>query len=435
MERMLMEQLLKWKNNPQRKPIILKGVRQCGKTYLLREFGNTCYEDVAYYNFAGDDTAEKFFTPNPNPQRIIKTMSLARNKDIKPRKTLIILDEIQFCPPALAALKHFRGEAPEYHVAAAGSFWDIYVDPQQEKTALPPGMVSYMTLYPLNFYEFLLAQDKPLARNLKKTPINDGRFASWAPGLKEKLLEFLVVGGMPKAVKTWVETGSIEQTEEAQQEILDGCEVDFVKYAPLKHFPKLSAIWSSIPGQLAKENRKFVFNRVKQSWRAADLQYALEWLVKAGLVYKVEQAEKPVIPLAASGNSNYFKLYMCDTGLLRKMLKLSPGAVFDKGAAYLGLKEALAENYALCELMNVYGETPYFWCSGGSGKAAVDFLIREGGDIVPIEVKAGPAGHSQALTHYSNKFQPRKEILVSPESDKPNIMPLHLICKIKEWLE
>jgi predicted AAA+ superfamily ATPase len=281
----------------------------------------------------------------------------------------------------------------------------------------------------------LLAQNKLLAEYLKDTSFNDELLPPLVPELKEKLLEFFIVGGMPKAVKTWVETGSIEQTEEVQQNILDGFEVDFAKHAPTRDFPKLSAIWRSIPSQLARENRKFIFSHVKESWRAKDLEDALEWLIKSGLVYKVENIEKPFIPMSAYANHTIFKLYMCDIGLLRKMSKLPPRAIFDKSAVYNEFKGAMAENYVLCELMNIYRDTPYYWTAGpNAGKAEVDFIIQEDEYIVPIEVKAGSASHAQSITQYCKKYQPQKSVLTSLDDNKTNIIPLYLIWKIKDWL-
>jgi predicted AAA+ superfamily ATPase len=435
----MMEKLIEWKGSAGRKPLILRGVRQCGKTYLLQEFGKTFYEDVAYYKFDEDETLEDFFRPNLNPHRIIKAMSLSRGKDIKPHKTLIIFDEIQFCGKALASLKYFCEEAPEYHVAAAGSLLGIALSQKPEKnetTSFPVGKVSFLTLYPMNFYEFLSAQNNLLARHLKENSFNDELLPSLTSELKGRLLEFFVVGGMPKAVKTWVETESIERIEEVQQEILDGYEVDFVKHAPAKDFPKLSAVWRSIPSQLSRENRKFIFSHVRESWRAKDLEDALEWLIRSGLVYKVENIEKPFIPMSAYANHTFFKLYMCDIGLLRKMSRLPSGVIFDKTANYKEFKGAMSENYVLCELMNVYNDTPYYWTSDtNSGKAEVDFIVQDDADIVPIEVKAGSASHAQSITQYCKKYKPQKSVLTSLDDDKPNIVPLYLIWKIREWLK
>ncbi|MCL1873072.1 MAG: ATP-binding protein [Clostridiales bacterium] len=439
MERLLMTKLIAWKDNPDKKPLIVRGVRQCGKTYLLQEFGKTFYEDVAYYKFDEDEKLEDFFRPNLNPRRIIKALSLSRGKDIKPGKTLIFFDEIQFCGKALASLKYFCEEAPEYHIVAAGSLLGIALPKKsqnEQNPSFPVGKVSFLTLYPFNFYEFLLAQNELLARHLQESSFDDELLPSFAPELKEKLLEFFVVGGMPKAVKTWIETNSIEQTEEVQQEILDGFEVDFVKHAPPKDFPKLSAIWRSIPSQLSRENRKFIFSHVKESWRAKDLEDALEWLIRAGLIYKVENIEKPFLPISAYANHTIFKLYMCDIGLLRKLSKLPPKVVFDKTPVYREFRGAMAENYVLGELVNIYNSTPYYWTSDTkSGKAEVDFIIQEDADIVPIEVKAGSASHAQSLKQYCQKYQLQKSVLTSLDDNKPNIIPLYLIWKIREWLQ
>jgi predicted AAA+ superfamily ATPase len=249
--------------------------------------------------------------------------------------------------------------------------------------------------------------------------------------LREKLLDYYIVGGMPEAVKTWVETSyNLERTEAVLERILDSYEVDFVKHAPVREFPKLSAIWRSIPNQLAKENSKFIFSQVKDSWRARDLEDALEWLTRAGLVYKVEKIEKPFIPLSAYADHSFFKLYMCDVGLLRKMSGVRPGIIYEKNKAYLEFKGAMAENYVVCELVNVYGESPFYWKSGN--RAEVDFVVQEENDIIPLEVKAERASHAHSLSEYRKKYEPEKAFVVSMEI-KEGTIPLFLMWKFRDY--
>jgi predicted AAA+ superfamily ATPase len=423
-----MEKLIEWKNNADKKPLIVRGVRQCGKTYLLQEFGKTYYDDVVYFNFEDTPQICETFERDLHPQRILKELSILRNKTIEPHKTLIIFDEIQLCGKALTALKYFYENTPEYHIVCAGSLLGIALT---KKTSVPVGKVEFLTLHPLNFYEFLLANGKKLlVENLKEDSKLTGIFSG---ELREKLLDFYIVGGMPEAVKTWIESRyNIEKIEEVLSRILDSYLVDFAKYAPTKDFPKLLAIWRSIPNQLAKENSKFIFSQVKDSWRAKDLEDAVEWLIEAGLVYKVEKIEKPFIPISAYADHTFFKLYMCDVGLLRKMAGLPPSVIYDKNKAYTEFKGSLSENYVLCELMNLYRETPFYWKSGN--KAEVDFVIQDDADIIPIEVKAERATHAHSITEYCKKYQPRKSFVTSMET-KEGTIPLYMMWRFKEYLK
>jgi predicted AAA+ superfamily ATPase len=424
----MMEQLVAWKHNPAKKPLILRGVRQCGKTYLLRAFGRLHYGDVAYFNFEDNPKLGETFARDLRPERIVKELSILRDKTILPGKTLIIFDEIQLCGKALTALKYFYENAPAYHILCAGSFWGVAL---AEKTSFPVGKVSFLTLRPLSFYEFLLADRKDLL--LAYLRENDASPGPFADELREKLLDYYIVGGMPEAVKTWMDSGfNLEKTEEVQQRILDSYEVDFVKHAPRKDFPKLSAIWRSIPNQLAKENSKFIFSQVKDSWRAKDLEDALEWLIRAGLAYKVEKIEKPFIPLSAYADHAHFKLYMCDVGLLRCMAGLPPSALYGANKAYTEFKGALTENYVLCELMNLYRETPFYWRSGN--RAEVDFIVQNDADIIPLEVKAERAAHARSLSEYCKKYTPRLSFVTSMEQ-KPGAIPLYLLWNFKAYAQ
>ena len=432
MERMLMEKLIAWKDDPRKKPLILQGVRQCGKTYLLQEFGSRYYKDVFYCKFDEDKNLADFFESNLEPRRIIKDMSIFRDKDIKPQTTLIIFDEVQSCGKALTSLKYFCEEAPEYHIIAAGSLLGVAIP---KGTSFPVGKVEFLRLFPMNFYEFLLAQNSMLAHNLKESPFDDSIWQSFHQQLTEKYRDFLITGGMPEVVQNWIDLQSIENVEKIQTQIIQSYENDFAKYAPIAYFPKLSAVWNAVPGQLAKENRKFVFSRVKKSWRAKDLEDALEWLIRSGLVYKVKNIEKPYFPLSAYANQTYFKLYMCDAGLLRRMANLPASVVLDRSDHYKEFKGALAENYVCCELKSMYDGEIYYWTAAGSGKAEVDFIIQDDVDIVPIEVKAGTASHARSLGQYCKKFSPEKSVLTSLDYDKANILPIYGFWNLKQWLK
>ena len=440
MRRTLMEKLVEWKENPDKKPLLLRGVRQCGKTYLLKEFGRLYYDDVAYFNFEGAPSLSEKFVRDLHAKRIIKELGIMRNKTIEPQKTLIIFDEIQLCGKALTALKYFCEDAPEYDIVCAGSLLGVALS---EKTSFPVGKVEFLTLRPLGFYEFLLADGKELlAEYLRGDDSGSDDFSNdnsragtfdvvaFEDELREKLLDYYIVGGMPEAVDKWIATGyNLEKTETVQQYILDSYEADFAKYAPANGFPKLSAIWRSIPAQLSKDNQKFMFSQVRDSWRAKDLEDALEWLVGAGLAYKVAKIELPSIPLSAYADLTFFKLYMCDVGLLRKLSGLPASVIYDNSKAYREFKGALAENFVLCELMNQYRETPFYWKSSSS--AEVDFVVQEEAEIIPIEVKAKRASHARSLNEYCKKFSPKRAFVISMEN-KENTIPLYLMWKFRE---
>ena len=328
MRRTIMDQLIKWKMSEHRKPLVLKGVRQCGKTYILREFGNKHYDDVAYFNFEGNNALQQRFEHDLDVKRIILELGILRGKAIKPDKTLIIFDEVQFCNKALTSLKYFCENAPEYHIVCAGSLLGIALS---KPLSFPVGKVDMMSMLPMSFLEFLMANDEDMLCDY---------LVDLAPTLQiselfeEKLIAHLrnyyIVGGMPEVVARWVKNHDVAEVDEIQQRILDNYELDFAKHAPHKDFPKLTAIWHSIPAQLARENSKFMFAHVKQSLRAKDLEDALEWLLAAGLCYKVEKIEKPFLPLSTYADQTAFKLYMADIGLLRKMSRLPAEALLSQ---------------------------------------------------------------------------------------------------------
>ena len=435
MERLLMKQLIAWKENPNKKPLILQGVRQCGKTWLLKEFGARYYNDVFYCKFDEDKSLSGFFEQNLDPLRIIKDMSVFRNKDIKPQTTLIIFDEIQSCGKALTSLKYFCEDAPQYHIIAAGSLLGVAVP---KGTSFPVGKVEFLTLFPMNFFEFLLAQNTKLAEKLNEVSFAGDEWQTLKTTFRMQLEEFYkdfhIVGGMPEVVQSWIDTKSIENVEKIQTQIIKSYENDFAKYAPISYFPKLSAVWNAIPSQLAKENRKFIFSQVNKSWRAKDLEDALEWLIRSGLVYKVVKIEKPSIPISAHANHVHFKLYMCDIGLLRRVANLPASAIIDKSEYYKEFKGAMAENYVCCELKRIYQENVYYWTAEGSGKAEVDFIIQDEAYIVPIEVKAGTVHNARSLSRYCEVFCPQISVLTSMESGKKNVLPLFAFWKFKEWV-
>ncbi len=434
MKRKAEKLLLDWKLKSDRKPLLLKGVRQCGKTYILREFGEHNYDDVAYFNFEENETLSAAFNNDLDAKRILLELGIFRGKIIQPYKTLVIFDEIQSCGRAITALKYFAENAPDYHIVCAGSLLGVAL---AKPLSFPVGNVDFITLRPMDFQEFLDANGESiLYEYLMNIKPEDTMPELINIKLSTLLKHYYVVGGMPESVLAWSQTHDIEIVEAVQRKILDSYELDFAKHAPTKDFPKLSAIWRSVPEQLAKENSKFIFGQVRKGWRAKDLEDALEWLIGAGLVYKVCRTEKPFMPMSAYSDPTFFKLYLCDAGLLRKLSKLPASVVYETNELYKEFKGAMTENYVLCELVNSVDETPYYWTSGNS--AEVDFIVMCNADIVPIEVKSESNTKAKSLSEYKKKYNPGHTVitsmkLLSGETVNRSI-PLYLISRMKDLL-
>lgn len=431
MERTLIYELLVWKEKENRKPLVLKGVRQCGKTYLLKDFGNRYYDNVAYFNFEETDSLISVFEKDYDTKRIILELELFLGKSIKPGATLIILDEIQECDRALTAMKYFCENAPEYHIVCAGSLLGIAL---QKQLSFPVGKVDFLTLYPMSFSEFLRAcGSETLADYIENFKKGDTVPEPIGDKLTTFLRQYYITGGMPEVVSTWQKTNNIEEVERVQQNIINSYELDFAKHAPTKDFPKLTAIWRSIPEQLAKQNTKFIFSHVKKGWRSKDLEDALEWLIAAGLVYKVCKIEKPFIPLSSYADDTSFKLYMADIGILRKLSKLPYEVILDATPNYKEFKGSLTENYVLCELVKSVDETLYYWSSGNT--AEVDFILQSGSEIVPVEVKSERNVKARSLAEYRKKYTPKYSVKTSMKNETNGEevlnIPLYLISALE----
>ena len=431
MKRDVLTKLIDWKNKDKRKPLIVNGVRQCGKTFILESFADTCYEDKAYFNFEKDSSLAEIFENNYDTERIILELSLVHGKAIKPESTLVIFDEIQECSRAITSLKYFCENAPQYHIACAGSLLGIHL----KKTSFPVGKVDLITMYPMSFSEFVRAMGEEMLADF----IDDysrGTKIPEAVGNKYTALlkQYYVVGGMPEAVQAWCDTKDIGRVEDIQQTIIDSYEHDFAKHADIKDFPKLTAIWKSIPEQLAKPNNKFIFSHVKKGWRAKDLEDALLWLVNAGLVYKVCKIEKPYMPLSAYKDDTAFKLYLADVGILRKLSRLPASVIIDSSPIYTEFKGALTENFVLYELVKSSDDDIYYWVSGN--QAEVDFITQCGVSIVPIEVKAEKNVKARSLAEYRKKYEPEYSVKTSMKNDTSGKevlnVPLYLISKLNQ---
>lgn len=429
MKRLVIDSLIEWKNSVNRKPLILKGVRQCGKTYVLKEFGEKFYKNVAYFNFEQDKSLAKVFENDFNIERIIFELSLIAKKTIEKENTLIIFDEIQECSNALTSLKYFNENGNEYHVACAGSLLGIAL---HKNVSFPVGKVDFITLFPMSFYEYLIATDNEQLYQYLTSFNGKSIPDSIAPQIEQLLKQYYVVGGMPEVVASWIERHSIDEVEKIQQQIILSYELDFAKHADTKEFPKLTAIWSSIPNQLSKPNSKFIFSQVKKSYRAKDLEDALEWLIDGGLIYKVSKVEKPFIPLSSYADNSFFKIYLCDVGLLRKLANVPAEVILDTSNLYTEFKGAITENFVLNELIKTQKTPVYYWTSDNS--AEVDFVIQVSSYVIPIEVKSEMNVKAKSLGLYADKYNPKYAIRASLRrevgGEKIYRIPLYLIQQI-----
>ena len=396
-----MSKLLAWKNSPYRKPLILKGVRQVGKTWILKEFGKLYYKNIAYFNFDENKEYKQFFETTKNVERILQNLMLASGQKIEPENTLIIFDEVQDCPEVINSMKYFCENAPQYHVACAGSLLGITL---AKPSSFPVGKVNFMQINPMNFTEFLLANgDENLAKYIEQIdkiePIPDAFFNP----LYEKLKMYYVTGGMPESVLMWAKARDVNAMQETLFEIITAYERDFAKHPNVSEFPKISMIWNSIPSQLARENKKFLYKVVKNGARAREYEDALQWLVSAQLVYKIYRNTAPNLPIAAYDDVSAFKIYLADVGLLRRLAQLSPTAFSEGNRLFTEFKGALTENYVLQALLTQFEVTPRYW-SQTNPPYEVDFLIQRENDIFPIEVKSEANINSRSLKKFKELF-------------------------------
>ena len=403
MKRDIYEKLLEWKSSKERKPLILRGVRQVGKTYILQEFGRQEYENTAYFNFEEDPALDDFFQQKLDPGPIIANLSLYLDREIKPDKDLIIFDEIQASNNTLNALKYFSEQAAEYHIAAAGSLIGITLS---RPRSFPVGKVSFLDMHPLTFLEFLDALGKSGLRQLIEIK-ND--FSPFPQPFHDELVallgKYFFVGGLPEPVKLFVETGNLDDVRSNQKDIIDSYLLDFSKYAITSDIPKLTMIWDSIPSQLAKENKRFVFSAIRKSVRAREYEGALQWLENAGLIYKSHQVTVPKRPLKGYMNRSSFKVFVFDVGILGALVKLAPQVLIEKDRPFTEFKGAFVENYVAQQLRSEKQIDLYYWTSQGK-MAELDFLCEFGSQIYPLEAKAGISPKSKSLKSYDQQFSP-----------------------------
>jgi predicted AAA+ superfamily ATPase len=435
MRRDIYEKLLAWKSSPRRKPLLLQGARQTGKTFILKEFGRNEYENVAYCNFEEDPGLSQFFQRDLNPERILKELSIYMNLDIQPGAYLLIFDEIQVSNRALNSLKYFAEQKNDVHIAAAGSLLGVKLS---GPGSFPVGKVNFLHLYPLTLLEFLDAMGESRYRKLLKDVDSPIPLAeAFHSHLIDMLRRYYFVGGMPEAVKNFAETGNARETREIQEEIIKSYVLDFAKHAPAADIPKLTLIWDYIPKHLAKENKKFVFSAIKKGVRAREYENALKWLEDTGLIHLANAVETVKHPLKHYANTGCFKVYALDVGVLGAMAK-SPVELLAQGKRLFNEYEgAFVENYVAQQLVSHFHQQLYYWRSKG-GKAELDFLFEFEGNICPLEVKAGINPKSKSLKSYDLQFKPdrlmRTTLLNFKKDGKIYNLPLYAVSLLPEFI-
>jgi predicted AAA+ superfamily ATPase len=401
MYRTAIEQLYRWKEKKTGKPLIIRGARQVGKTWLMKEFGAAAYENRVYVSFDNNRRMRELFSADLDVERLITGLELYAGHRIDPESTLIIFDEVQEVPQALTSLKYFNEDAPQYRIVCAGSLLGVAL---HRGTSFPVGKVEFLDLYPLSFTEFMRAMGKDRFVGL----LDEGDF-SMATAFKQEYIDMLkhyyYVGGMPEAVLHFAENRDFNEVREIQQRILTSYEQDFSKHAPREVAPRIRMLWNSIPAQLAKENKKFIYGLVKEGARAREYEYALMWLTDCGLVHKVHRAAAPRLPLKAYEDLKAFKLFLADVGLLSCMTRLRGDVLLDGNDLFMEFKGALTEQYVLQQLKTLRGIETYYW-TNDRNTAEVDFLLDTGAAVVPLEVKAETNLQSKSLKAYADKFHP-----------------------------
>jgi len=409
MERKIVKNLLKWKNNPDKQPLLLQGARQVGKTYILLTFGKEHYKNVAYYSLEESREIPAIFERDRNPERIVRELAANSGQTIMPGDTLIIFDEIQACEQALTSLKYFAERAPQYHIIAAGSLLGVAM--RREKFSFPVGKVDMLHLYPMDFEEFLWAMGQDGICGLIYEAYKGFTPLSLHDTAMDLYKTYLVVGGMPRAVQEYVNKRDFDFVTAIQKTLNDSYIADMAKYATPQETNKIMAAWGAVPAQLAKENHKFQYKVIKSGARAKDYEVALDWLKAAGMINKCIHVTEGKMPLSAYAENEAFKVYMVDTGLLCSKLDIPVNKVLYTSHSFDGFKGALAENYIMQALI-ANGINPYYWSS--SGKAEVDFVFQDRqGNIIPLEAKSADNVRSKSLRSYRDIYKPDYSIRVS----------------------
>lgn len=430
MKRNAINELIKWKSDPDRKPLVLKGARQVGKTWLMKEFGRTNYENTAYFNFEESDELKTIFQTNKNPQRIIDILSLINNCKITPGKTLIIFDEIQECPQALNSLKYFKENANQYHVIAAGSLLGTLLS---EPMSYPVGMVNLLHVYPLTFDEFLSAVNENLFNYYKTITKGSHIEDIFHNRLWEALCYYLIIGGMPECVSSWIRHKDPVRISKLQNDLIEIYENDILKHGGKINRARTLMVFRNISTQLAKPNEKFIYGAIKEGARAREFEEAIEWLVSAGLINRLYNISKPEHPLPAFDRLDCFKLFMFDTGLLKHMSGIENTAILLKSDYQF--KGPLTENYVLQQIIGQFNVAPRYF---SWNKGELDFVIQSNTNIIPIEVKGGSDKSANSFKRYIQDHQSIEAIRFSSQnylkSGQITNIPLYLAPKLKDLL-
>lgn len=408
MYRIAIEDLHKWKNKENKKPLIIRGARQVGKTWLMKEFGNIAYTDTVYINFENNPQMADLFAADMKIDRIITGIEIYNGNKIDPKNSLLIFDEIQEVPAALTSLKYFNENAPQYQIVCAGSLLGVALHPG---TSFPVGKVEFLDLYPLSFTEFMLAMEKEQFADLLKNGDLD-MATTFRQEYVDLLKHYYYVGGMPEAVQAFVENRDFNNVRDIQQRILTAYEQDFSKHAPNAEVPRIRMLWNSIPSQLTKENKKFIYGLIKDGARAKDYEMSMLWLTDCGLVHKVQRVTKPNLPLKAYEDLKAFKLFLVDVGLLSCLVRLGQTVLLDGDRLFNEFKGALTEQYVLQQLKTVKELGTYYW-TNDRGSAEIDFLLDTGTEVIPVEVKAEKNLKAKSLKTYCEKFKPKSAVRTS----------------------
>jgi predicted AAA+ superfamily ATPase len=427
-ERDIIKQLSDWKVKSNRKPLILQGARQIGKTWVMKSFGENSFKHTAYFNFDKNEELPQVFEGTKDVKRLLGKLAVYTKSPIEPQNTLIIFDEIQECNKALNCLKYFYEDAPEYTIIAAGSLLGVSLS---KGDSFPVGKVDFLQMYPLSFREFLAADSPELFDFVEKITAIEEIPLIIFNRLTESFHRYQVTGGMPEAVSNFLDNKGMAQVEEDLLAVLNAYTLDFSKHAETKDIPKIASIWSSIPSQLSRENRKFLYKLVKPGARAREYEDALLWLEHAGLVHRIFNNIKPFLPLVAYDDLTAFKIYLSDIGLLRRLAKLPPEIVFGNTPLYTEFKGAMTENAVLQSLVTQFEVTPRYWTS--EGKAEVDFLIQHQTEIIPIEVKSAHSISGKSLSVFNEKYAPKLRIRYSFNNLKKDGNLLNIPVFLADW--
>ncbi len=433
MYRNIMEELTKWKQNKERKPLILRGARQVGKTYIIKQFGKENYDGVAYFNFDHDIALQNMFENTKDPKSILEQLAFVYGKEIVPEKTLIVFDEIQECPNALNALKYFKEEANEYHIISAGSLLGIRLS----HTSFPVGKVEFLNMYPMTFTEFLKADGQSNLVDYMNSIQNINNIPDiFFNKLEEKLKSYFIIGGMPEVIQSWITYKDMERVNKIQEDILQSYESDFSKHTTSIEANRISIIWNSIPSQIARENKKFLYQAAQNGARAREYEDAVNWLKNANVVNKIYNVTKPNMPLIAYNDLSSFKLYLNDVGLLRKKTNLSSRVIIEGDTLFQEFKGALTENYVLQTLV-ANGLEPYYYTF--DNRYEIDFIMQYQNEIIPIEVKAGKSLNNTSLKVYNETHKPNIRIRFSMNNlnkdDNLINIPLFMAEYVKKFIE